>query len=219
MSRIRVMLVDDHRVFREGLRSLLEREEDMEVVGETDNGHSACNMARELSPDVILMDIELQGMDGLQATVRIKEKMPWVRVLALTMHRNEENIYGMLKGGAEGYLLKYDAARELISAVRTVHKGESVLSSYVANKLMKGVREKTVYLFSDEILSNREKEILTLMARGDTSREIGAQLCISPKTVDNHRTRIIEKLHARNRVEAVMNASKLGLIAQSQAEA
>lgn len=218
MSRIRVLLVDDHRVFREGLRSLLEREEDIEVVGETDNGYSACKLARELCPDVILMDIELQGMDGLQATTRIKEKMPSVHILALTMYRNEEHIYGMLKGGAEGYLLKYDAARELISAVRAVCRGESILSSSVANKLIRGVREKTAYLHSDEILSNREKQILALMARGDTSREIGLQLCISPKTVDNHRTRIIDKLHARNRVEAVMNATKLGLIAQSQAE-
>ncbi len=219
MRRIRVLLVDDHRVVREGLRSLLEREDDFEIVGETDNGYTACTMARELTPDVILMDIELPEMDGLEATRRIKEKMPSVRVLALTMHRNEEHIYGMLKAGAEGYLLKYAAARELTSAVRSVYRGESTLSSTIANKLIKGVREKTAYLHSEEILSKREKEILTLMARGDTSREIGVQLCISPKTVDNHRSRIIDKLQARNRVEAVMYASKLGLIPQPVMEA
>ena len=219
MRRIRVLLVDDHRVVREGLRSLLEREDDFEIVGETDNGYTACTMARELTPDVVLMDIELPEMDGLEATRRIKDKMPSVRVLALTMHRNEEHIYGMLKAGAEGYLLKYAAARELTSAVRSVYRGESTLSSTIANKLIKGVREKTAYLHSDEILSKREKEILTLMARGDTSREIGVQLCISPKTVDNHRSRIIDKLQARNRVEAVMYASKLGLIPQPLMEA
>lgn len=219
MRRIRVLLVDDHRVVREGLRSLMEREEDLEVVGETDNGYTACTMARELTPDVILMDIEMPEMDGLEATRRIKERMPSVRILALTMHMNEEHVYGMLKAGAEGYLLKYAAARELTTAIRAVYRGESTLSSVIANKLIKGVREKTAYLHSDEILSKREKEILTLMARGDTSREIGVQLCISPKTVDNHRSRIIDKLQVRNRVEAVMYAAKLGLIPQTQPEA
>lgn len=218
MRRIRVMLVDDHQLVREGLRSLLEREEDIEIAGEADNGNAACVMARELSPDVIVMDVELKGMNGLQATRHIKERMPSVRILALTMHRSEETIYAMLKGGAEGYLLKYAAARELTSAVRAVYRGESVLSPAIANKLIKGVREKSSYLHSDEILSKREKAILLLMARGDTSREIGSHLCISPKTVDNHRANIIQKLNARNRVEAIMNAVNLGVISQNQGQ-
>jgi len=218
VRKIRVLLVEDHQVVREGLRSLLEREEDIEVAGEAESGDSACRMAIELSPDVVLMDIELQGMDGLQATKYIKEHKPSVRVLALTMHRSEEHIYGMLRGGAEGYLLKYTAARELTSAVRAVYKGESILSPSVARKLITGVRERTSYLHSDDILSGREKEILLLMAGGDTSREIGVKLCLSPKTVDNHRARIIDKLQARNRVEAVMNAVRLGVISRSQAQ-
>ena len=219
MKRIRVFLVEDHQVVREGLRSLLEKEEDIEVLGDTDSGETACRMASELTPDVIIMDLELSGMNGLQATELIKAELPAVRILALTMHGSEEYIYGMLKGGADGYLLKYSAARELASAIRAVYKGESMLSPTIAKKLIDDIRGKDVQIHHDAILSDREREILGLTAQGYTSREIGDMLFLSPKTVDNHRARIIDKLQARNQVEAVMNAVKLGLISPITAQA
>ena len=209
---IRVLLVEDHQIVREGLRSLLQREEDIEVLGETDSGDRACELARELKPDVILMDLELNGMGGLEATEAIKSEMPEVKILALTMHSDEEHIYSMIKKGADGYLLKYAAAGELVSAIRSLHKGESMLSPAVAQKLIRGIRERSGLSHPDDTLSDREKQILLLMARGATSHEIGDKLFISPKTVDNHRARIIEKLQAKNRVEAVINAVKLGVI-------
>ena len=218
MSRIRVLLAEDHQVVREGLRCLLEREEDMEVVGEAESGEMACEMARLENPDVIVMDIGLKGMDGLEATKRIKSQLPSVHVLALSMYTGEEHVYGMLREGADGYIIKHAAARELTWAVRTVFKGESILSPSIARKVIAGFRERSSYLHSDDILSAREREILVMMARWDTSRDIAGKLCLSPKTVDNHRARIIEKLHARNRVEAVMNAVNLGIISRSEAQ-
>ncbi len=219
MKKIRLLLVEDHQVVREGLRSLLEKEEDFEVLGDTDSGEKACHMARGLQPDVIIMDLELPGMNGLQATELIKAELPSVRVLALTMHSSEEYIYGMLKGGADGYLLKYSAARELAAAIRAVANEQSMLSPTVAKKLIDDIRARTGYAHHEGLLSEREKEILTLTAQGYTSREIGDMLFLSSKTVDNHRARIMDKLQAKNQAEAVMNAAKLGIISLAQVQA
>jgi len=219
VKRIRVLLVEDHQVVREGLRSLLEKEGDIEVLGDTDSGEMACQMARELRPDVVLMDLVLSGMNGLQATESIKAELPSVRILALTMHGSEEYVYGMLRGGADGYLLKYSAARELAAAIRTVYRGESMLSPTIAKKLIDDIRGKTGHAYHEGPLSGREKEILVLTAKGYTSREIGDILFLSPKTVDNHRARIMDKLQAKNQVEAVMNAVAAGIISPSQAQA
>ncbi|MBI2303779.1 MAG: response regulator transcription factor [Chloroflexi bacterium] len=216
-EKIRVLVVEDHQLVREGLRLLLDREEDIEVCGEADTGHMACNLASKLTPDVIIMDVELPEMDGLAATERIKEELPGAHILALTAHSDPEYIYGMLRAGAEGYVLKHMAARDLTSAIRAVRNGSSTLSPSIARKLINDIRQDVPYLHADDMLSKREKEILLLMARGATSKEIAEILCLSPKTVDNHRARITEKLQVRNRVEAVRKAVKLGILSHSQA--
>ena len=211
-NSIRVLLVEDHQIVREGLRSLLLREKDIEVVGEAESGEKACQLAQELKPDVILMDLELKGMGGLEATEAIKAEMPEVKIVALTMHSGEGHIYSMLRSGADGYLLKYTAAGDLVSAIHAVYDGESMLSPAVAKKLIDGIREKSQPIHPDDTLSERQKQILALMARGATSQEIGAKLYLARKTVENQRSRIMAKLQAKNRVEAVINAMKLGVL-------
>ncbi len=214
METIRILLVDDHTIFRAGIRVLLEIQPDFKVVGEAEDGVKAITLVRELQPDVVLMDIAMPGLDGLSATKQIKELVPLAKIILLTQHENKEYILPALKIGAAGYVLKRAAADELVMAIRTVHQGKSFLDSNVTSTIMADFRQdgmsgtETVY----DQLTEREREILVLTARGHTNRQIAELLQISPKTVDFHRTRIMQKLGVKGRVALAQYALRHGLI-------
>ncbi len=216
MSKIRLLLADDHAVVRSGLRMLLEAQPDMEIVAETENGLETVQQVIILQPDIVLMDIEMAGMNGIEATRQIKEEAPETAVLALTMYEDEEYFFEMLKAGAAGYLPKRAAPDELVTAIRTVYEGEVFLYPSLAASLVKS------YLHQDESseknqaplddLTPRENEVLILIAEGMTNPEIAAKLVISVKTVDRHRENIMRKLNMHSRIDLVKYAIKKGLI-------
>jgi len=214
MTTIRILLADDHTLVREGIRSLLEDEDDMTVVGEADDGHSAIRLTHQLNPDVILMDIAMPLLNGLEATRRIKQDFPAVRVLILTMHENEEYIRQVLASGAMGYILKDAAAHDLIGAIRTVHKGEMILSPAVTRLVIED------YLRWGDLqpeknstgLSPREREVLQLIAEGYTNKQIAEILTISIKTVQTHRMNLMKKLDLHDRGELIKYAIQKKII-------
>ncbi len=200
MSKIKVLVVDDHAMFREGVRSLLAGYDDIEILGEATDGKEAVEKTCQLAPQVVLMDIAMPVMGGLEATRRIQKECPNAKVLVLTQHEDSEYILSMIKVGAKGYISKTATASELVSAIRTVHKGESYLypsaaTALVEEYLLRAREEKDEY----ERLTDREREILQLVAEGRTNREIADKLFISVKTVLRHRTNIMEKLGFHNR--------------------
>lgn len=214
MTTIRILLADDHTIVREGIRSLLEDEEDMSVVGEADDGHTAIRITHQLKPDVILMDIAMPLLNGLEATRRIKEDYPEAKVLILTMHENEEYIRQVLASGAMGYILKDAAARDLLGAIRTVHKGEMILSPAVTRLVIEDYLrwgdlqpEK-----NSTILSPREREVLQLIAEGYTNKQIAEILTISIKTVQTHRMNLMKKLDLHDRGELIKYAIQKKII-------
>lgn len=213
MPKIRVLVVDDHAMFREGIRALLEGCDDVEIVGEATEGREAIEKVHQLAPHVVLMDIAMPVMGGLEATRRIHKETPETKVLVLTQHEDSEYILSMLRAGAKGFISKTATASELVSGVRTVHKGESYLypsaaSTLIEEYLMRVSGEKNEY----DRLTDREREILQLVAEGRTNREIADRLFISVKTVLRHRTNIMEKLGFHNRTELVKYAISKGLI-------
>lgn len=213
MSKIKVLIVDDHVIFREGIRSLLPGFEDIEIVGEATNGKEAIEKASQLSPQVVLMDITMPVMSGLEATRRIQKECPDARVLVLTQHEDSEYILSMIKAGAKGYISKTANASELVSAIRTIHQGASYLypsaaTALVEEYLLRAGGEKDEY----ERLTDREREVLQLVAEGYTNREIADKVFISVKTVLRHRTNIMEKLGFHNRTELIRYAMSKGLI-------
>ncbi len=208
-TKIRVLLADDHTILRAGLRMMLNAQPDIEVVGEASDGKQAIAEAQRLEPDVILMDITMPECNGIEATRQIKQILPEVRVLVLTMHENEEYLFQMLHAGASGYMLKEAADTELISAVRVVSSGRFYLSPSAQSILVSDyVRDHGSY----NDLTEREREILKLVAEGYTNNQIAERLYISPKTVDTHRTHIMDKLNLHNRVELVKYAMRRGLL-------
>jgi two-component system response regulator NreC len=215
MSRkIRILLADDHTILREGIRSLLEAEPDMTVIGEAEDGHSAVRMACELGPDVVLMDIAMPLLNGLEATRQIRRTRPQIKVLILTMHENEEYIRQVLAYGAMGYILKDAAARDLLGAIRAVQRGEAVLSPAVTRLVIED------YLLWGDLnaaqitngLSPREQEVLQLIAEGYTNKQIAEILCISIKTVQSHRANIMDKLDLHDRSDLVKYAIRKKII-------
>lgn len=211
---IRVVLVDDHAIVRTGLRMLFQTEPDIAIVGEADGGEAAIAAVTALKPDVVVMDIAMPGMSGIEATRRIKAVSPETAVLALTMHEEEPYFFQMLEAGASGYVPKRAAADDLVSAVRVVAQGQVFLYPSLARLLVQDYlqRETADQIEETELLTPREREVLTLIAQGLTNREIAEALVISVKTVDRHRENIMHKLNLHSRVELVKYAIAKGLI-------
>lgn len=215
MNKIRVFLADDHLILREGIRSLLEKVPDIEMVGEAGEGGEAVAKVEQLVPDVVLMDITMPGLNGLEATQQIKQKNSQVKVLILTMHETDQYLSGMLQAGASGYVVKTTTTSELISAIRAVHQGDVYLYPSIARMLVedylqkvKTGEEKTSY----EGLTSREREILALIAEDKKNKEIADLLGISIRTVQAHRTNLMDKLGAHDRTELVKYAIRKGII-------
>jgi len=209
MDRIRVLLVDDHQLFRRGVASLLAGREDIEVVGEANNGAEALDRARELMPDVILMDIKMPQLDGLSATKQLKAEMPYVRIMMLTVSETDEDLFEAIKAGASGYLLKNVDPNYLIACVQQVQRGEVPIAPTMAAKILRELTSPTESSF--QALTGRERQVLELLAGGLANKEIAFQLKISENTVKNHLRNILEKLHLQNRVQAALYAVRMGL--------
>ena len=210
---VRVLIADDHTIVRTGLRLLLKAEADIDVVGEALDGAEALKLAEIHHPDVVLMDIAMPGMDGLEATRQIKARWPEIKVLVLTMHRSDEYFFEMLKAGASGYILKGAETSDLIHAVRVVGRGEVFLYPTMAQMLVKDYLNSIQWgEGSGTSLSPREKEILRLISEGSSTKEIAEKLVISPSTVHTHRSNLMAKLGLNNRRELIQYARQRGLI-------
>lgn len=220
------MLVDDHEVLRAGLHSLLEAYDDLHVVAEASNGAEALQLVREASPDVVIMDITMPQMDGLEATRRVRQQFPGCRVLALTVHEDKQYFFEMLAAGASGYLTKRAAADELVTAIKSVAAGNVYLQPALARWLLEDYQRLASAREADvpeqkgagtqksglDQLSRRERQVLELVAEGLTGPQIGEMLGISPNTVARHRERIMKKLNLHSRTELVKFAIRSGLI-------
>lgn len=214
MPFIRIMLVDDHEIVRSGLRMLLQSETDILIVAEASSGQEAIALAQAHQPDVVLMDLAMPGMDGMEATRQLKAYCPDAAVLALTIHEEEEYFFQMLQAGAAGYISKRVAPDELIRAIHTVYRGEVFLHSSVAGALVRDFlqREKVIPPAELSVLTGREQEVLVLIAEGLTNRQISERLNISPKTVARHRDNITKKLNLSSRTDLARYAIQKGLI-------
>jgi len=215
MTKIHILLADDHTILRAGLKMMLNAQPDMEVVGEAPDGRQAIIETQRLQPDIILMDITMPEMNGIEATRHIKKLVPESRILILTMHEHDEYVFQALRAGASGYMLKEAADTELISALHIIQSGQFYLSpmaqSVLVGDYLQRVRigeEKDSY----SSLTEREREILKLIAEGYTNNQIAERLVISPKTVDTHRTHIMDKLNLHSRAELVKYAMRRGLL-------
>lgn len=213
MDRIRILIADDHPVFRYGLRALLSAEPTTEVIGEATTGEEALAQALSLQPDVILMDLNMPGVNGIEATRRIVAEIPHVNILVLTMFDDDDSVFAAMRAGARGYLLKGAEGEETVRAIRVVSGGEAIFSPSIARRLMQyfGASRPTAppQLFPD--LTEREREILTLIAQGYTNPAIAEKLVLSPKTVRNHVSNIFSKLQVAGRAEAIIRARDAGL--------
>jgi two-component system, NarL family, response regulator NreC len=215
MAEIRILLADDHHVMRDGLRLLLERQPGMEVIGEAGDGRDTVKLAMEQNPDVVVMDIAMPNMNGIEATRRIVSKNPHTAVVILSMHHDESYVIRSLKAGALGYLLKDSVKADLIDAIRAVSEGRSFFSP----KVSKILQEDFMRLFesrevedSYDLLTDREREILQLVAEGKTNKEIASLLNVSLYTVDTHRTHILQKLNLHSVPEVILYAVRKGII-------
>jgi DNA-binding NarL/FixJ family response regulator len=206
--RIRVLIVDDHAVVRQGLRIFLDTESDFEVVGEAPNGEEAVRLARALQPDIVLMDLLMPGMGGIEATRLIRSEVGAVEVVALTSVLDDESVVAAVRAGAIGYLLKTAEADDLRRALRAAAAGQVQLDPAAAARLVSEVRTPAAI----ETLTDREAEVMRLLARGLANKEIGRELRISEDTVKTHVSRILAKLGARSRTQAVLQAMRMGLV-------
>ena len=212
---LNILLVDDHEVVRVGLRTLIERQPGMQVVGEAGDGEETVKLACELKPDVAIVDISMPKLDGIEATKQIKERCPSVTILILSAHDDDQFIFSLLEAGAAGYLLKSIRSRELVDAVRAVHAGESVLHPSIAKKVLNrfvssGGKPQTAKPV--DVLSDREKEIVRLATKGLSNADIAKELCLSVRTVQGHLGHIFNKLQVGSRTEAVVRALKEGWV-------
>jgi len=215
MTKIRVLVTDDHAMVRDGICALLALTGDIEAIGIAANGREALDMVRELMPDVALMDIAMPIMDGLEATRRIHKEFPKVKILALTQYDERAYVFPVIEAGASGFISKTAASSELVAGIRSVHRGDSFLSPSVAKFLVEDYQQIASMKGSQdpyEQLTNREREVLKLAAEGHTAQEIAAMLVLSPKTVERHRTNLMSKLDIHNRTELVKFALRKGII-------
>jgi len=212
MSNIRVAIVDDQTLIREGLASLLALMPGLTVVGKAADGREALTLVAELSPDVVLMDVRMPGMNGVAATREIRARYPHTRVIVLTTFDNDEYVFESLRAGASGYLLKNADPDHLAAAIRAVHAGDSILDPAVTEKVIRRATRPETEPVLTERLTRREREVLRLMAEGATNAEIAARLCLAEGTVRNHVSRILGKLGARGRAHAVRLAVEWGLL-------
>ena len=213
-DKIKVLIVDDHAVLRAGLTALLDAEVDLEVIGEASNGEDAIDLARTLRPDVLIMDLSMPGLGGLEATRRISALELGVKILVLTAHAEEEYLFPVLDAGGSGYVTKTRADDDLINAIREVARGEVFLYAPATKLLLQRYQERNDESEAGQLqqLSQREREVLALTAEGFSSSEIGERLFISPKTVDTYRSRITQKLGLKHRSEVVRFALQTGLL-------
>jgi DNA-binding NarL/FixJ family response regulator len=215
MSAIRVLIADDHTLLREGIRSLLKLYDDIEVVGEAADGAEAVEKATRLSPDIVLMDVAMPGLGGLEATLEIHRRSPNTRVLVLTQYDDPEYVRRFLKAGVSGYVLKKAAGTELVSAIRAVQTGSSYLSPQIAGTVIEGYLKGQELTETEDVyerLTDREKQVLKLVAEGYSNSEIASMLSLSVKTVMGHRENVMEKLGIHSRTELIKYAIKHGLI-------
>lgn len=211
MRKLRVFLADDHPVVRAGLKALIDDESDMEVVGEAKNGREAFDRIDLKPPDIVVLDVTMPEMTGAQVTEKLRQKHPGLRVLALTVHEDRSYLRQLLQAGAAGYVLKRAASDELIRAIRAVAAGETYIDSRVAGNLVNTfVDPKAAVAAPGADLSEREAEVIRLIAQGFTNKEVGAQLGVSAKTIETYKTRSMEKLGLRGRVELVQAAVERG---------
>ena len=215
MARTKVLIADDHAIVREGVRMILAKEPDIEVVGEAEDGQQALDLVEQLGPNVVIMDLSMPGMGGIEATKKVKEQHPSVSVLALTMHEDESYVFQLLRAGASGYVLKRAAAQDLVQAVRAAAKGEAFLYPSVARKVVEDYLKRVEAGEERERydgLTEREREILTLIAQGLGNQQIAEKLYITIKTVQTHRAHVLEKLGLHDRTQLVRYAIRKGLI-------
>jgi len=212
--KIRVLLADDHTLFRNGIRALLEDEQDFVIVGDAEDGREAVRLAGQLKPHVVLMDIAMPLLNGLEATRQIKREHPEINVLVLTMYDHEEYFREMLQVGASGYIIKRAAATELVAAIRAVFNGESVLSPAITRLLLEDYLSNDAHKQENDpnSLTSREREVLQLIAEGKTSREIAEILHLSVKTVQSHRTNLMQKLDLHDRGDLIKYAIQKKII-------
>lgn len=213
---IRVLICDDHMMVRQGVRMVLQSEPDLELVGEAGSGEEAIQLAASLQPDVVIMDISLPDMSGIEVTKRIKKLVSDAHVIGLTMHEEEPYVLELLKAGADGYIVKRSAAADLVSAIRAVMQGHAILDPAITRAVVSGYVSRpsppSGELAEPSPLTPRELEILILVAEGNTNAEIARKLYISEKTVQTHRSNILDKLNIHDRTELVRYAIRQGLI-------
>jgi DNA-binding NarL/FixJ family response regulator len=214
MSTTTILLADDHQLVRQGLRVLLEAEHDFRVVGETGDGLEALRLVERLKPDVLVADLMMPGLNGLEVARQISQRSPRTHVIILSMHANEAYVLQALKNGAAGYLLKDSSAADLARAVREAMAGRRYLSAPLTERAIEAYAEKaksdTLDLY--ETLTTREREVLNLAAEGKTSAEIASRLCISPRTVETHRANLMHKLNLQNHTDMIRYALERGIL-------
>jgi DNA-binding NarL/FixJ family response regulator len=216
MEQITVLLADDHLIVRQGLRVLLELDGDIRVVGECENGRQALRMARELAPDVVVMDISMPMLNGLDATRQIVKEVPATKVIMLSCHNDSDRVQQATQAGALGYLLKEDAATELIKAVREVKRGNAFLCPAISKRLIERYRESLLQGANrkdrSDVLTSRESEVLQLVAEGKSNKQMAAELCLSIKTVERHRQQMMDKLDIHDIASLTRFAISRGMI-------